>query len=367
MKRIGVFIDTFNIGGAETVAINLCRELLKEPDYQPICIHFDADAIAERCNQYGIPQLSAPARQYYKKTTTLPLFAWQFHRFLRWHQIDVLHSHLFGPIVAAALATWMSRIPHIGTLHDTYTIEERPARVHLLRLAALLKTKLIAVSRQMEDYYRSRGGFSQSAFVTIYNGVSINMPFGERRDSIRKTLGIEDKEVVIVCVARLVKLKRHDLLIQAVRQIASTLNIHLVIVGDGPEREELDQLVRQQTSAHKITFLGERDDVADILTAADIFTLTSDTEGLSCSILEAMAAGLPVVATNVGGNFELVTEGQNGFLVNKRSTEQITKKLQQLSESPILRKELGRESLGIARSRFDWSTTFSLYKQLYDV
>lgn len=367
MIRVGIFIDTFNIGGAETVAINLAKQLSTESGYQPVIIHFDAAAISERCLQLNIQQLMAPARKYYKKTYTLLFFAWAFRRFLKEHNIDVLHTHLFGPIIASAPATWLSGIPHIGTLHDTYTIEERPARIHMLRLAVRLKTKLIVVSQQMENYYRQQANFAPDAITNIYNGVLPNTCNETDRQVTRQSLDIGENEVVVICVARLVQLKRHDILIKAISKLNGDVKIRLLIVGDGPGRQKLEALSQALGLNERVIFLGERDDVALLLNAADIFTLTSDTEGLSCSILEAMAANLPLLATNAGGNYELIRQGGNGFLVDKESSNQVAEKLDQLIQDPQIRKRFGKASSMIVQEKFDWNKTFSQYKKLYRI
>ena len=365
MIRVGLFIDTYNIGGAETVVLNLGKQLLKESGYEPVVMHFNSDVIKEKCQQFNIPEVSIPAIKYYKKIHTVPVFSIILKKFIQQCKIDVLHSHLFGPIIAGSLAAKLANIPHIGTLHDIYTIEEKPARIWLLKLASLLNTKIITVSQQMEGFYKSRGNFKAEKIKTIYNGVAISAFKNLPKKDIRQTLNIDKEEIVIVCVARLVQLKRHDVLIKAFSKINSNQKNKLLIVGNGPERQQLEALVKTLSLTDNILFLGERNDIPEILNESDIYTLTSDTEGLSCSILEAMAAGLPIVATNVGGNSELVIEGKNGFLIEMGSIEKTAIKLQDLIEANEIRLSFGAESSKIVSNLFNWEETFDKYSNLY--
>ena len=93
MIRVGFFIDTYNIGGAETVVLNLSKQLLKEPDFEPLVMHFDSDVIREKCKLFGIPEVSIPGRKYYSKIHTVPIFSLKFKKFIQQCKIDVLHSH----------------------------------------------------------------------------------------------------------------------------------------------------------------------------------------------------------------------------------------------------------------------------------
>lgn len=365
MIKVGFFVDTFNLGGAETVVLQLAEQLLKEEGYEPLVIHFGSNIIAKKCKELGIQQHLAPGYKYYKKTVTLPLFSFMFYKFIRNTKIDVLHSHLFGAIVGSAPAAKMARITHVGTLHDIYTIEEKPARILLLKLASMLGTRLITVSKQMESYYRQRASFPENSLSTIYNGVNNQLSSHKGRDLIQKDHPLESNEIIITCVARLVQLKRHDILIKAFDEIKSDLKCRLLIVGGGPEGHKLESFSKKSHSSDRIHFLGERNDVLGILNNSDIFVLASDTEGLSCSILEAMAAGLPIIATNVGGNNELVESDLNGYLVKKSNVSQMAEKLKKLIDDELLRKKFGKQSLDIVKEKFRLSQTIINYKYLY--
>jgi glycosyltransferase involved in cell wall biosynthesis len=151
----------------------------------------------------------------------------------------------------------------------------------------------------------------------------------------------------LIMVARFVPQKDHRLLLHALRRIESAWS--LMLVGDGPCRKAIQELAAELGLARQIQFLGERSDIAELLAEADIFLLPSRWEGLPISILEAMRAGLPVIATDVGGVAEAVTDGITGCLVAVQNVEHLRAKLQQLIESPELMSRMGQNG----RNRYE--------------
>src|SRR5699024_8493553 len=137
----------------------------------------------------------------------------RFRRFLQEQEIAALHSHLYGPVTAAAPACRLAGIRHIGTLHDVYVVAERAARIRLLQLAALLGTRLVCVSRDMEAFYRARARFGLKAMQTIYNGTRSQPSTGS--PDLRHSLALAESDLVITCVSRLVSLKNHQMLLDA--------------------------------------------------------------------------------------------------------------------------------------------------------
>lgn len=360
--RIAQFIDTESAGGAETIVLDLCRQLQAQA-MEPVLLHFGSAYLKERAEHYGIEQQAVPGWAHYKSFKTLPRFALQFRRFLQQQQIDVLHSHLYGPIIAAAPACLLAGVPHIGTLHDVYVVAERPARVHLLQAAALLGTRLVCVSKDMERHYRQQAYFGKRALQTIYNGARSILPAEDV--SLREVLSLPADALVITCVGRLVSLKNHRLLLHAFARLDLASPARLLLVGDGPMKESLQQLAQGLGIGEQVHFLGQRDDVPEVLAISDVFALTSDTEGLSCSVLEAMSAGLPAVVTNVGGNPELVIDGQTGFLVEAGAETTLFECLQTLAQDSALRLRLGQAARQRAAAQFSLDTMIESYMRMY--
>lgn len=362
--RVAQFIDTASEGGAETIVLDLCRQL-RERGIEPVLLHFGSEYLQGHAKQLGIEQHVAPGWTQYKSFKTLPLFALQFRRFLRQLNIDALHSHLFGPITAAAPACALAGVRHVGTLHDVYVVAERPIRIRLLQMAALMGTRLVSVSADMERFYRQRAYFGRQALRTIYNGT--RHAAAAPREDLREALGLSADDTVIICVGRLVELKNHRLLIRAFAALDAAQPTKLLLVGDGPLRNHLEQAARECGVAARVQFLGRRDDVADLLAISDIFALASNTEGLSCSVLEAMAGGLPAAVTRVGGNPELVEDGISGYLIEPGDTDQMRDRLRTLVLDAALRRRLGQAARQRAMTLFSFDRMIDGYIHLYSV
>ena len=351
MMRIGLVIDTDGIGGAETMVFETAH-LLKENGDEPVLIHFGSSYVETFAQKHEIENYIIPNRTYYKKTILLPIFAIKLRSFLRSLQLDCLHTHLFGPIVAFAMAARFVRLPHVGTLHDIYMIEEAPRRILLLKLASLLKTHLIAVSQPMKEFYEKMADFTTNPITYIPNCTPRNQHLNNRTE-IRRQLQLSKEDIAIISVGRLVSLKHFEILIQAMSLFADQNNVFAYIAGDGPERNSLKSLASRLGIDSRVIFLGERDDIPQLLAASDIFTLTSETEGMSRSILEALAASLPVIATNVGGNCDLVSDGDNGILMADDKPSTLYYDICHLTESKTIRNAMGRYSLERAEKEFN--------------
>jgi len=366
-RRIGHFIETGIAGGAEQVMIDLARftETHSE-NFSPVILHFGHPWIAEQCERYRIDQLIVPFSYAFKSTLRLPVFAFQFSRWLKTHGIELRHSHLFGPVTGAAPACFLAGIPHVGTLHDVYMIEEKPARIFLVKLAAILGTRLVTVSKDMERFYSGRANFPNGSLRTIYNGIdSEQLVLNPPANNGNVDLATDGNSVTITCIGRLVELKRVDLIIEAVQTLAAHHTVRLLVIGEGPERENLERLAGQELN-QSVFFLGARQDVAQWLRRSDIFVQYSSTEGLSRSILEAIALGLPAVVSDVGGNREIVLHQQNGFVVPASNPQELTKALEILVQDGRMRSGFGIRGQQHALTEFSREANNQLYLSLYE-
>ena len=362
-KRIAHFIDTFVFGGAERVLIDLTAAL-GDYGFETAIFHFGHPEITAECDRKGLSHFIVPGHNLYKSTKTLPLFALKFRSFIKKHKVSLLHSHLFGPIVAGSMAAFLARIPHVGTLHDVYIVEEKPARIKLLQLAALLGTKLITVSKQMEKFYTLSGFFPRNTFQTIYNGVDTSQYNPLQSPIVRKQLGLQSTDFLIAAVGRLVKLKGFDLLIAALSELKNP-RVKLIIIGDGPESEPLKELSDKLNVRDQTLFLGFREDIPALLTAANLFVLPSYSEGLSRSLLEAMASGLTCVATNVGGNPELIEDRQSGFTIAPGDIQSLSECLTYITTNPQTLKTIGETAKNRIEQNFSFETMLKSYLNTY--
>jgi glycosyltransferase involved in cell wall biosynthesis len=343
MIRVAHFIDSPDPGGAETVVIDLTRQL-RAAGIDASILHFGNEWIMQNCDRLNLPHQIAPAYKQYKSGKSLPIFGWRFGRLLRGMKVDILHSHLLGAVIGGGLSSFFARTPHLGTLHDVYMLEERPDYIPLLKLAVKSGTRLVAVSNQIKQHLCSMGGEIFANLPIIANGTDTNRFSMRDKVPLREKLGIGKDEFVYVNVARMVPIKQHELLIEAFSRVSPDALTRLLLVGDGPQMEELQQTVNRKGLSERVSFLGFRKDTEEILSACDCFVLCSDSEGLSCSVLEAMASGLPAIATDVGGNSELIVEGKTGMLTEKGNAGDLASKMEHLRKNKVLCEAMGQHA-----------------------
>ncbi len=350
------FIDTLNLGGAETMLLDLVEHQRRRGEDAWV-VHFGNREVEAACVARELPAIRAPRHRDFKSFRRLTLFARAFRRFLREERVDLLHSHLFGAITGAALAARSARIPHIGTLHDTHMVAEDPRRMWLLRAASWMGTKLVAVSLEAAVFYRALGGLRGDDPIVIRNGVAL---------PLRSPSLVREEDVHFISVGRLVPLKGFDRLIRAFAALPAYIRerSRLSIVGEGPEREALEGLARS-LGMTRIRFLGLRRDVPALLSESDAFVLASETEALSRSILEAMAAGLPCIATDVGGNHELIRDGESGLLVPLDNEQALTDALARIARSPAERHRMGAAGAERVKAELSLDACVDRYLRLY--
>jgi glycosyltransferase involved in cell wall biosynthesis len=187
------------------------------------------------------------------------------------------------------------------------------------------------------------------------------------RETWRARQGFSEDDILFVCVARFAAQKNHALLISAFSKgPAANPKAHLVLAGQGVLRAALEMRVNDLGLTNRVYFLGLRCDIPDVLGAADIFALSSNYEGNPLSVIEAMAAGLPVVSTAVGGVPELVQNGKEGFIVPPGRVDEFSEAMMTLLNDSGLRRAMGAAAAARARENFDVSAMVRAYEELYD-
>ena len=273
----------------------------------------------------------------------------------------------------AALAHVPSRVhgEHGRDIHDQYGASKK---FWLFRqVVRLMVHHYVAVSRDLEEWLTKTVKISPKHVVQIYNGVDTTKfsPRVSGRDGIFPEGFVKAEQVVIGTVGRFQYVKGHQILLEA---FVSLLRMHpylretvrLVLIGDGPLKERLECVINEAQIADVVWMPGERSDVSVILKAFDLFVLPSEAEGISNTILEAMATGLPVLATRVGGNAELVTEGVTGQLVLPHHPQAMAKVLAAYVQNPELMRRHGQEGRRRAEQEFSLQTMVTKYLRFYD-
>ncbi len=366
--RIAILSTHLHGGGKETFIVHLANTLAAM-GHAPHVVCFDRAGRLARSLRADVPLVE------FRRSGNDPRLLVALSRFLRRARIDVIHSNNWGTLVEAVLAAWRRGTPVVHTQHglDYETGMSRQTRTQgvrgvVLRAATRRLHSLVAVSPEVGEMLRTEWRVPSARVHVITNGVPV-APVrvdGATRAGRRRALGLSDTDHAIVCVAYLRPVKNFPVLVRAVASLPRELRARLFIVGVGPSEPEIREAVAACDAEDRVTFLGSRTDVTEILPLFDTFALASASEGISISILEAMAAGLPVVATRVGGTPLLVDEDATGLLVPPGDAEALGRALEHLARSADERHRMGTAARERARDRFSIERMTHDYLQVFD-
>lgn len=286
--------------------------------------------LAQRCRQAGVPH-----RRLEQRNDLSIAAAARLWRLLGEQRFDVVHFNSPKNLVSGGLVLFLrDGCTGVASRRVSFPLRSPLSRIKYNRAVRMT----VAVSHSIEKVLID-GGIDPVRVTTIYEGVDLS-----RIDQLRPPEPVvEENTVSVVTVAQMTAEKGHFWLIRAAAEVLPRFDrLRFVLVGDGPLRPRLQRLTRQLGLDSRFRFLGFRNDADALMKTSDIFCLPSLSEGLSSSILAAMAQALPVVATAVGGTPELVTEGQTGLLVRPADPDSLAKALRRLAESPAERRQMGQ-------------------------
>jgi glycosyltransferase involved in cell wall biosynthesis len=280
---------------------------------------------------------------------------------------DILHMHLFGAILHGSLAARrLDRLASVITLHSDREDNRRQRWVYgrLLESADWVVACSDDVAGAMRRRYDSR---LAGRFCTIPNGVDAARFSVDSRSHSRFELGLDENTPVVLSVGRLSEEKGHSVLLNALPALLSRFpDLELLIAGEGSLRSRLEGLVEKLQLGRHVRFLGARSDVPEIFATADVFVLSSLWEGLPMALLEAMASGLPCVATRVGGIPQAMRDGVEGLVVPPNDAEALADALATCLENRELAGRLGQRARARVESEFSARRMASDYARLYE-
>ncbi|MEQ1516400.1 MAG: glycosyltransferase [Usitatibacteraceae bacterium] len=364
-SRAGIlFINhSLGTGGIETMIVDLIR-LLPADKFAPEVAVFQSGGSLEEV----LLSRDVPIHHLHKKAGVDFELVARLRRLVKDRNISVLHSHNFSAWLYSALAARsIGGICHVHTEHSG--VEASRRRYFAARWLSRITDHVVAVSRHVQDVMIRDIGISPSCTRLIHNGVNTCRfaPDTAVRAKARETLGLSDDDFVIGIVARLAPIKNHSLLLRAfaLLQVDLPMRKRLLIVGEGAERSRLEALARQLGIDGLTHFLGDQRKTEALFNAMDVYALSSISEGMNLTLLEAMSSGLPVVATAVGGNVEIVEQEISGFLVPLNEAAEMGHRLHQLAMDRTLREKFGNAGRANTVSRFNEKTMIDQYLTLY--
>ena len=344
-------------GGAETLAVENAIGLDPERFERTLCVTRWEDGL-ERTEPASsiLGRLSGAGVRVIKlrRGSRSALWAWwPLLRILRRERIDVVHGHLFGSNVWAVILGRLTRRPVVVAHEHMWAYGGNRIRPLLDRdLIARFSDAFIAVSEEGRRRMIEVERIDPDRITLIPNGIAGFEPGDGAR--IRAELGIGPADPVIGSVGHLRREKAYEVLVEAAARLRDGgARPAVLIAGEGPERERLETLISARGLGSSVRLLGARSDVPDLLAAFDVAVCCSDFEGGPLSVMEYMEAGLPVVATNVGGLPELVADRESGILVAARDPEALAAALADLIGDPDQRRRMGERGRSLRRER--WS------------
>lgn len=365
--RIKVAFITYllDIGGIETLILEICRNIDRNA-YDPYVFVFQRDGkLEDELRSMGIPVYLVEKRPGTDLGLVLRLM-----RLFRRLNIDVVHTHNQSPWLYGGIAAFLSGKPLIHTEHTVvdYHPQYHPERWKKIeRWLSLITYRITTVANSVAAFLTAEEGIPSSKINVIHNGVKTSV-YDKHTDvcSKRASLGINDTDFVVGNVARFYPNKDHKTLLKAFEIVSRNIGqAKLMLAGDGPLKDELVAVADKLGLSGKVNFLGNRRDIPEVLKTFDIFALSSTREGFPIVLLEAMAAGLPVVATDVDGNSELVNDGRTGILVPSGNAEALARAICDMASGRQDVKRMGEEARQAVRSRFNFENMIASYDAIY--
>ncbi|MBE9582709.1 MAG: glycosyltransferase [Proteobacteria bacterium] len=364
-KLLHITLD-MNWGGLQRLVYDLVTDSLTRPRFSMhICCLDRSGHYANELANLGVPTFIFHRRPV---KIDLRLLASLF-RLMRRQSYDVVHSHS-GCIFYASLAAKLAGIRTVvHTEHGRYFPDKR-TKILEDRFCSYFLNHYVCVSHELIRYMLETVRVKPNKLKLIINGVDTHRfhPYSpEKKRNLRFQLfGFESKMFVIGTVCRLQPIKNIEFLIKwAGEFFKDRSSIAIVVVGQGSEMDRLRQMSSSTPEGH-ILFTGARDDIPDLLNTFDAFVSPSKSEGTSLTILEAMASGLPVVVSDVGGNGKIVQHAMTGYLFPLNDGYCLTRAITKLMEDLHLRAALGKAARDAAVRNFDQNVMISAYYKLYE-
>lgn len=373
--RVLYLIGTLDVGGAERQLVELASHIDRRFD-PAVCCLFAGGPLTTVLEQAGVRVLSARIRSVrgpqrlarLNALWRLPLDAFRTWRLIRRYRPAVLHAVLFHSYVIGAFIGRLAGVPVIvaGRRSLAHFKRDRPVLRRIEAVANRLTDAIVANSEAVRQDTIASEGLTADRVSVIYNGLEPDRYVVAPSPALRVALGIGDGPVVIV-VANLISYKGHPYFLRAWVRIRERFPEAVALLcGDGPARQALEAEAAALDVAASVRFLGSRQDVPDLLAIADVLVHPSLEEGFCNALIEAMAAGRPVVATDVGGNAEAVVPGETGWIVPARDADAMAEATIAVLVQPDRGRAMGAAGRRRAVASFDRRHMIAQYEALYD-
>lgn len=362
--------DSLGTGGAEQIVLSLNLALDPERFQRTVCVSRDPTYL-DPSGEYDTPGRLACLRDHgvalvmLRRQSSFNVLEWlRLIRFIRAHRVDVIHTHKFGSNFWGAVVGRLARVPVVIAHEHTWSFEGQPLRRFIdRRVIGRLADAVIAVSAADRRRMIEVVGIPADRVVFIPNGIQ-PLSVGDG-PALRREAGVPPRAPALVAVANLRPQKALDVLLRAVSLVRRRFPDAYLLLAGGGDRAPLEALAAELGISAAVVFLGMRFDVENVLAAGDIAVSSSDFEGSPLAAMEYLAAGLPVVATEVGGMPDLVRHGENGLLVPRRDPEALAGAISELLGDPARAREMGERGRELQRKEFSLDAMVQRVQDLY--
>ncbi len=373
-------IETLGRGGAERQLVDVVCRMNRTRFVNTVCHLYERDDLKSELTAAGVNVVGLQLKSRRDGVKAIARLC----RLLREGDFSVVHTWLYDADIFGRLAGWLTRVPLVvSSLQNSWYEPQgmngshiHPRKLALVRTldawtGKLSRARFVASSAFVKQSTVKHLGLREESVDVVYNAVdpqAFEPSDGQRLEDLRRSLNLHDCSPILICVARLVPQKGQTYLIEAMPTILRKFpSVRLLLVGRGDEERRLKALAARLNVESHVQFLGQRNDVKDLLQLSDVFVFPSlCAEGLPVAVLEAMAMRLPCVAWRVAPNPELIEPGASGFLVEPRRPEELAKAICALTEQPDLSRRMGERGRAIVEEKFNLRRTVKQLESFYE-
>ena len=364
--KILLLVTLSEWGGAQHVVFLIAQHLRSDYDVTVACA--PGGALIERLREEGVravevPELARNLNPWRDLRAFYKLYSW-----MRRERFDLVHTHSTKAGLLGRVAARLAAVPVVlFTAHGWAFAEgraywKRRLLAHAERLAARVTAKIICVSEHDRELALRWRVAKPGQLLVVHNGIDPHSFLAADGSPVREELRL-GKDPVVTFVGRLAPPKDPLTLLEAIRILPEG---RVLLIGDGELRPQIERFVQERSLPGRVVMAGFRSDIPEVLAASDVFVLSSRWEGLPLTVIEAMMAGLPVVAARVGGIPELVEDGETGFLVPPSDPEALAEALQRLLEDEGLRRRMGEAGREKALRGFTLERMLAQIQRVYE-
>lgn len=362
--RIVIIISHLDrMGGAEKNVYDLSSHLNNQ-GYNPLVIVFYGGEVSLRLQNEGVEVRTIEVRKLFSFDGLGKIL--NLTSILRDVRPDVVITYHHDADIAGGLAAKLASVPMIISSRRDMGYQLGALHIWYYRLSGFIYDKMLTVSQAVKDEVAQREWINPLKISVIHNGLEIDQfaPNKTLRMQLRQKKGLSSKEIVIVCVASFRPIKGQHYLVRAVSQIRDDCEgVKIIFVGynDNDYGDLVRNLIKELELDKFFEFCGPVTDVVNYLQIADICVLPSEHEGFSNAVIEAMAAGVPVIAARSGGNPEAIEDGKTGFTFESKNSLDLAEKMKILIQQESVRKRMGEEAMKVVRQKFSVARMIDTY------